>query len=661
MRKLIIIIMLSLGLNLTAQTQNQEIPIEFIGNWYNPKTNEWSYGFFEKFAIINGKPFFYDKIKASKSGIKLTFTDKKIKPLVVKGDSTQLQIGKIKYNKVDKFLPNYTGTDTTSFYDSKFQKVDTAYIAGYLRNNKSKEPFGLEVNNWIFDERKRFYGDVDENGFFQVKVPLCNTTQSYIDWRRSHLLTVLTPGEHYFVFKDLASGETIVYGDNSRFHNEILKYNDYTSRNSINPKTAEHWRKRSDYEKSLKDTSFLQLKLRKLDTLQKIDSRFIASYNLSSKSRYYIDNYNKFQIASNLMQKRFDLDRNKGEKFSNQYMQVIEEKFYKSNITPLSLVLENGTFLTDYVQYKMTENSPINIVYHAEILNQLIDEGKIVCDDSVKEYSKLIPYFGKENVDSLILKRLQPLLNDSLLRVEYEKVMADNADLIGRYVDFQLHIKRGVEFYKSNLSTELSDLYLTRNILKRLHYQPQALIDDLLSEAIEPIESEFYKSLVKNKNLELVELAKGKLEYADNLKNTDHLKEAKDADKIIAEILAPHKGKVVYMDFWGTWCGPCVAEMEYAPNAKKAMEDKDMVFVYMANGTPKSAWENFIKAKNLEGENVFHYNLPQEQQAMIERRLGVKSFPTYLLFNRKGEMVNDKAPRPSMLDTLVREVDKLLE
>jgi hypothetical protein len=83
--------------------------------------------------------------------------------------------------------------------------------------------------------------------------------------------------------------------------------------------------------------------------------------------------------------------------------------------------------------------------------------------------------------------------------------------------------------------------------------------------------------------------------------------------------------------------------------------------IYMANGTPKAAWENFIKAKNLEGANVIHYNLPSGQQSMVERRLGVKSFPTYFLFNRKGEMVNDKAPRPSMLDTLVREVDKLLE
>lgn len=56
------------------------------------------------------------------------------------------------------------------------------------------------------------------------------------------------------------------------------------------------------------------------------------------------------------------------------------------------------------------------------------------------------------------------------------------------------------------------------------------------------------------------------------------------------------------MDFGGTWCGACVAEMEHAPAAKKAMEDNSVMFIYMTNRTVKSAVENFLKAKNLEGE-----------------------------------------------------------
>jgi hypothetical protein len=100
--------------------------------------------------------------------------------------------------------------------------------------------------------------------------------------------------------------------------------------------------------------------------------------------------------------------------------------------------------------------------------------------------------------------------------------------------------------------------------------------------------------------------------------------------------------------------------MEYVRAAKKALEGKDVMFIYFANRAPQTAWESFIKQKNLEGENVIHYNLPQEQQSMVERRLGIQAFLTYMLVDKQGDFVNTKAPRPSQKDQLVVEIDKLL-
>jgi hypothetical protein len=39
--------------------------------------------------------------------------------------------------------------------------------------------------------------------------------------------------------------------------------------------------------------------------------------------------------------------------------------------------------------------------------------------------------------------------------------------------------------------------------------------------------------------------------------------------------------------------------------------------------------------------------LPEEQQAMIERKFGVSSFPTYMLIGKDGKLANDNAPTPS--------------
>ena len=42
--------------------------------------------------------------------------------------------------------------------------------------------------------------------------------------------------------------------------------------------------------------------------------------------------------------------------------------------------------------------------------------------------------------------------------------------------------------------------------------------------------------------------------------------------------LAPHKGKVIYIDVWGSWCGPCREEMKHASAIKESLKGKDVVF-----------------------------------------------------------------------------------
>lgn len=149
--------------------------------------------------------------------------------------------------------------------------------------------------------------------------------------------------------------------------------------------------------------------------------------------------------------------------------------------------------------------------------------------------------------------------------------------------------------------------------------------------------------------------------YAASLKNTDHLKSAKDADSFFKELLAPYKGKVIYIDFWGTWCGPCRDEMKYVGKAKEILKDKDVIFMYFANNSPEFTWKNMIKELDLTGENVVHYRLPDEQQYMLQRRLSVNSFPTYMLVDKEGNISTTKAPRPSDPNGLAMKVNELLK
>ncbi len=93
-------------------------------------------------------------------------------------------------------------------------------------------------------------------------------------------------------------------------------------------------------------------------------------------------------------------------------------------------------------------------------------------------------------------------------------------------------------------------------------------------------------------------------------------------------------------DLWGTWCGPCREALSHSTEEYERLKDYDIQYLYLANSSPQTAWENVIKEYNVSGPNVAHYNLPTNQQAAIESHLDVHSWPTYKLFNRDGDLLD---------------------
>jgi hypothetical protein len=94
---------------------------------------------------------------------------------------------------------------------------------------------------------------------------------------------------------------------------------------------------------------------------------------------------------------------------------------------------------------------------------------------------------------------------------------------------------------------------------------------------------------------------------------------------------------------------------------KEALSGKDVIFMYLANNSPDRTWRNVIKEMKLTGEDIVHYNLPARQQALLERNLAVNSWPTYMLIDKSGNIVNSKAPSPREKDKLIYEINQLLK
>ena len=133
-----------------------------------------------------------------------------------------------------------------------------------------------------------------------------------------------------------------------------------------------------------------------------------------------------------------------------------------------------------------------------------------------------------------------------------------------------------------------------------------------------------------------------------------------DGESILRKLLEPIKGKVVIIDVWGTWCGPCKRALSHSQEEYARLANYDVAYLYLANGSSKESWENVIKQYEVTGENVYHYNLPDEQQSKVENFLKVSGYPTYRIVDKEGNILDVNAA-PRDLDALERVVRQLNE
>jgi len=106
--------------------------------------------------------------------------------------------------------------------------------------------------------------------------------------------------------------------------------------------------------------------------------------------------------------------------------------------------------------------------------------------------------------------------------------------------------------------------------------------------------------------------------------------------------LADLKGKYVMIDFWATWCQPCLAEV---PHAAKLEEEfgKDVTFVYVCMSSKEDKWTEMVAEKPSEQIHLFAEG---EAQKQMQNDYQVSFYPTYILLDREGKIIT-KNIRPS--------------
>ncbi len=100
------------------------------------------------------------------------------------------------------------------------------------------------------------------------------------------------------------------------------------------------------------------------------------------------------------------------------------------------------------------------------------------------------------------------------------------------------------------------------------------------------------------------------------------------------------RGKVVLIDFWATWCGPCVAEVPNVVATYKKLHDKGFEIIGISLDSDKAKLDAFVKEKGMPWHQFFDGKGWKNE---ISTKFGINSIPAMWLVDKKGMVISTNA------------------
>ena len=134
------------------------------------------------------------------------------------------------------------------------------------------------------------------------------------------------------------------------------------------------------------------------------------------------------------------------------------------------------------------------------------------------------------------------------------------------------------------------------------------------------------------------------------------LKDASGKDISLSDL----KGKVVYIDFWGVYCGPCIYDIKnYAGKLHEKYKDKNVAFVNICVDVNAKTWKENIEKLHLDGINLLAEGWTNHP---VCAAYNVNGIPHYVLIDQEGKIVNNNADHPDrFLGDQENQIDQLLK
>lgn len=225
-------------------------------------------------------------------------------------------------------------------------------------------------------------------------------------------------------------------------------------------------------------------------------------------------------------------------------------------------------------------------------------------------------------------------INTALFNAIIEKTLPVNIYKLSNEIEFKLDF----DFINKKIHGEIRD-YLLSQLFYYAVKKNVRVVPDLWGQ---------YDSLCHDLNLKrlVLKIYKQKNEFRDNqvVHKTDLLM-SWNTKKIttIEDLINSSRGKIIVLDFWASWCSPCIREM---PFLKKMIDEfKNVSFLSMSFDSEIQPWRKKVISEHLNKNN--QYLIINSAKSEFVRNNAISEIPRIIIIGKDGKINLTVAPNPS--------------
>jgi thiol-disulfide isomerase/thioredoxin len=649
--------------------------------WRNEATGDWFIGFAPHHVIYQNKVWDIASQTEKKDTYTLTLTGgPTIKVDKMKKGLRSITIDKQKAVLCSPIatatLPDYPTKDLRKgFVDNGYRTNDSVTIIGWLKDmpdqaRRKGNDFEVSIVNLLKDDTEHFTAPMDSLGRFTLRMPLMNSSQAYLDLGRTSADAVFEPGKTYFFLNDFKTGQKFMMGDDVRMQNELLAYPDKWS-----------------YARIEENTDAMQFKTQ-MDSIcnafrAELEEHIALRPNLSQRYIDFVKGCYVVGQGESMMQARYHLRSG----LPKEYMDFVTTELWQKVPQPYTLQRPFTTFMRDYLDYMSQKDYAVPAGRYtmyisdglfSSVLRKNRAEGKVsITDDELVLFDRyadgykafLTTQFQKRtdagatniddilNIDSVTLQQFNQ--QDWVMQHHALFEREDIAKVLQEEVPFFEIYKMQRVLDATGANQALRDIALAHHFYRQIDQTRKPLAPAMKTFFEQQVHLPAAIAMVNAINDKYIALERSDFANAASLRPSTDVEGMSDGEKIFRKIIEPYKGRIVYLDIWGTWCGPCKRNLKESWKVKEALKDYDIVYLYLANRSSDESWKNVIKEYNLTGPNCVHYNLPEDQQSAVEHYVGINGYPTYKLIDKEGNIHDLHWLHHEDMKSFIELIDKL--